>query len=368
VNADDSDVIEVPHKQGSRFASRSEALLLLVTVSVIWVAASQLVHSIFTGLHSSLPWSLTYINVAEFAILLPLQWAWERCRGAKAQTDWRGAAEAAAYVAPVWYIAQGTYNASLSGTSVSSATMLSTTSCAFTLVLGLCLGDRPAWRVLVWRVGGVTLVITGAALVSSADATSPTTKGDDTVNVRWGDALALTSAFAYACYTTLISRLVPETPSTEDEAGSPVLAPQGKKRISLLVFFGYIGLFTSISMLPFVLALNGVGLESVGRLLSPVNLPGTTSTPLPILLILAKGLLDNVFSDLLWARAVRLTSATLGTVALSLTIPLAMGCDALFQGRVPTATAAAGGALIMIGFILAAVAEGYGQRKAAAGS
>lgn len=40
-----------------------------------------------------------------------------------------------------------------------------------------------------------------------------------------------------------------------------------------------------------------------------------------------KGFIDNVISDLLWARAVLLTSPTVATVALTLTIPMAMVSD-----------------------------------------
>lgn len=353
----DNDVIVAASRGAiSPAAARTQALILLLAVSVIWVGASQLVRSIYTGLHASLPWSLTYINVAEFALLLPLRWLWERCRGKSAHTDWQGAAQAAAYIAPVWYIAQGTYNVSLSGTTVSSSTMLSTTSCAFTLLLSLCMGERPAWRVLARRGAGVFLVITGAALVSRADTEAAAGAGD-AADVRWGDALALFSAVAYACYTTMISKLVPDT-DRADASGVGGEVQVRKQPVSLMVFFGYIGVFTSIIMGPFVLSINVLGLESMSRLWSPV--PGSTpgQASIPILLILAKGLLDNVLSDLLWARAVRLTSATLGTVALSLTIPLALASDALFHGLVPSGMALAGGALVMGGFVTASLAEG----------
>ena len=45
--------------------------------------------------------------------------------------------------------------------------------------------------------------------------------------------------------------------------------------------------------------------------------------------VVAKGLLDNVVADLLWAKAVVLTSPTFATVALNLTVPLGFAADAL---------------------------------------
>ena len=50
----------------------------------------------------------------------------------------------------------------------------------------------------------------------------------------------------------------------------------------------------------------------------------------PVLgLIVLKGLLDNVLSDYLWARAVLLTSPAVATVGLSLTIPMAIASELL---------------------------------------
>ena len=50
----------------------------------------------------------------------------------------------------------------------------------------------------------------------------------------------------------------------------------------------------------------------------------------PVLgLIVLKGLLDNVLSDYLWARAVLLTSPAVATVGVSLTIPMAIASELL---------------------------------------
>ena len=53
----------------------------------------------------------------------------------------------------------------------------------------------------------------------------------------------------------------------------------------------------------------------------------TTLTGTIFLFLVLKGLLDNVLSDYLWARAVILTSATVASVGVGLTIPMAFVAD-----------------------------------------
>ena len=73
-------------------------------------------------------------------------------------------------------------------------------------------------------------------------------------------------------------------------------------------------------------------------------------------LAVGKGLLDNVLSDYLWARAVLLTSPTVASVGLSMQIPMAAAVEAM-MGRarwMDTATTAGtmlvGCGLVMAGF------------------
>ena len=69
--------------------------------------------------------------------------------------------------------------------------------------------------------------------------------------------------------------------------------------------------------------------------------------------LVAKGLLDNVLSDYLWARAVVLTSATVATVGLGLTIPLAFVSDWIMgHANVATIQSVLGAVAVLAGFIL----------------
>ena len=70
-------------------------------------------------------------------------------------------------------------------------------------------------------------------------------------------------------------------------------------------------------------------------------------------MLLTTGLLDDVISDYLWARAVVLTSATVATVGLAITIPCALLTDAIMHPdtNMPSIAALVGALLIIVGFL-----------------
>ncbi|XP_057834898.1 thiamine-repressible mitochondrial transport protein THI74 isoform X2 [Cryptomeria japonica] len=61
------------------------------------------------------------------------------------------------------------------------------------------------------------------------------------------------------------------------------------------------------------------------------------------------GLLDNVLSDYLWAKAVLLTTPTVATAGLSIQVPLAAIIDSL-RGNLPHLLDYVGGAAVLVGF------------------
>ena len=64
-------------------------------------------------------------------------------------------------------------------------------------------------------------------------------------------------------------------------------------------------------------------------------------------------MLDDVVSEYLWARAVVLTSATVATVGLGLTIPLAFVSDwVMGHGNVVSVQSVLGALSLLVGFIL----------------
>ena len=72
-----------------------------------------------------------------------------------------------------------------------------------------------------------------------------------------------------------------------------------------------------------------------------------------------KGLFDTVLSDYLWARSILLTSATVATVGLGLTIPLALLSDlfVMDRGDVWSFEGVFGAMLVMLGFVFVNIRE-----------
>ena len=275
-------------------------------------------------------------------------------------SDWRAAAKCAAIVCPLWCMAQGTYNMSLVTTSVASSTALSATSCVFTFFLSVCVFRRSG---TLFTCLGVVSTLLGAVLVGMGDG------GSSSSSTSWkGNTLALLSAAGYASYSLAIKLWVPEEkpPSPAavvgeggggvsggdamavahgGEAGAP--SPHAPK-ISMLVFFGFLGLWTSLGLSPVVAALHVTGVEDIS---------GWLGNGWAVVLVALKGLFDNVLSDLLWAKAIQLTSPTLAAVGLSLTIPMALLSDLAIDGLLPTPLGALGALFIFTGFVCCALGE-----------
>lgn len=239
-------------------------------------------------------------------------------------------------VCPLWFLANFLYNASLLYTSVSSSTVLSATSCVFTALIALRMGsEKFHWfnvLAVLMTVGGTGMVVFGDSSTKTACTISEipgknATGGDGTensgVSIFLGDILALGGAVFYAIYTVAIQVKVGEANFDE-----------------LALFLGYLGAIGCISLFPIVLVLNATGVESLSEL------------PFDALLMMGfKGLFDNVFSDLLWARAVLLTSPTVSTIGINLTIPFSIFID-WTCGKVPSFVNLFGALLLMFGFVL----------------
>jgi solute carrier family 35, member F5 len=232
---------------------------------------------------------------------------------------------AALYIAPVWFVANWTYNASLAYTSVSSSTVLSSTGSLFTFLFAIWAGDETFSRTALC---GVVLGVAGSALTTRNDASS-----DDDENHRdnahphgvLGDVLGLISAVGYGMYAVQ----------------TRVLCPSNEAMYSMQALLGYIGLLNMVVLSPLAIYLLLSGSAHLGWTVVSV--------------LVVKGLLDNVLSDYLWLRAVMLTNATTATVGLGLTIPLAFASDVfLDQGSESVISVAqvCGALAVLAGFVL----------------
>lgn len=223
-------------------------------------------------------------------------------------------------ICPFWFLAQLTFNLSLKYTTVTSNTILSSASSLFTFLVSLAfLGERFTWL----KLFSVLLCMAGTIIVSLGDSQS----GLKSVasNPLLGDIFALLSAGLYAVYITLIRKKLPDDDGKSGEA-------------STAQFLGFLGLFNVLIFLPVALVLNFTKMERFNTL-----------TWKQLGLIIGKGLLDNVLSDYMWAKAVLLTSTTVATAGLTIQVPLAAIVDTL-TGNAPRFMDYLGAVAVMIGF------------------
>ena len=258
----------------------------------------------------------------------------------------------AMWIAPVWFVANWTYNASLQHTSITSSTVLASTGSLFTFLFAVLARDESfGWLKLL----GVVLGVLGSCFTAFSDAaTSSTNQNTDindndphwhdwirrclqerylddqghSTNALWGDVLGLLSAVGYGGYAVQ----------------TRMLCPHNESLYSMQLILGYIGLLSGTTLAPVAVY---VVLEN-----------GSDSTVFATWWVLGalivKGLLDNVLSDFLWLRAVMLTSATVATVGLGMTIPLAFLSDIFWLGKshVVTFLSTLGALSVLAGFVL----------------
>lgn len=243
------------------------------------------------------------------------------CSDSKGRWTRLQVAKVSLLICPFWFFAQLTFNLSLKYTTVTSNTILSSTSSLFTFFVSVgFLGERFTYIKLI----SVLLCMGGTVVVGLADSES----GVNAIatNPVFGDFLALLSACLYAVYITLIRKKLPDERKGEGQA-------------SMAEFLGYLGLFNLLIFLPVALVLHFTKMETFDKL-----------TWYQLGLIVAKGLLDNVLSDYLWAKAILLTTTTVATAGLSIQVPIAAVVDSL-MGSAPHLLDYIGAVAVMVGFV-----------------
>lgn len=206
-------------------------------------------------------------------------------------------------IAPVLFVANWLFNASLQITSVASASVLVSTSGMFTLIMAVVVKVETFH---VMKLFGVMLGVIGSIITaqhdfrvqdecaSNDDAGFITCTGESEHNL-WGDTLAVLAAVAFGAYAVQVR----------------LLCPLDEELYSMGLLLGYIGLFIMIPLLPLALFL-----------VTKVDLTWEI-----LLLIACRGFFDYLVSEYLHFRSVVLTNATIATVGLGLTIPMAFFAD-----------------------------------------
>ncbi|KAF9015237.1 hypothetical protein BDQ17DRAFT_1340719 [Cyathus striatus] len=232
----------------------------------------------------------------------------------------------------LWFMANWSVNASLSYTSVASATILTSMSGFFTLGLGRLFGVE---NFTVIKVLAVCVSFFGITLVSLSDNTATgTTQSVDVISRLlsvvqhqqrpiFGDLLALLSALFYALYVILLKVRI-----------------RNESRIDMQLFFGYVGLFNILCCWPIGVILHFTGVE-------PFSLPPNNKAWIAIFI----NMFITLSSDYLYVIAMLKTSPLVVTVGLSLTIPVAVIGD-FFLKRPAKGQVIIGAILVLISFVV----------------
>ncbi|KAF0979469.1 hypothetical protein FDP41_001812 [Naegleria fowleri] len=217
-----------------------------------------------------------------------------------------------------WFFSNTAYNYALSYTSVASDTIISNTSCLFTFIFGLLIGVEKNFSII--RFFAILVTLSGVVLVTFSDAShNGSGAKKDTV---LGNMLSLLAAVGYGVYSSLLKKY--------------------EEGVSMAMMFGFVGILNLIFNWPILFILWGTSVEIFQA----------PSWKVFIAMVL-NSLISAVFSDLLWALAVVLTSPVVATVGLTLTIPFAIICDMIFKSDFSAFNImyAMGTICVLIGFI-----------------
>ncbi|WIA09997.1 hypothetical protein OEZ85_010209 [Tetradesmus obliquus] len=284
----------------------------VLLTTVLWIAASFLAQFLVrpdaTGSTPQLPSALlVFICTSLFSIYIPIIALKHACCGSyraqapavqQCESPWLSStARSAIKVAPVWFAAQYAFTLSLAHTSVTSNTILSSSSCMFTLLAAAALLRE---RVTAAKLASVAAVMAGTALVTLADGAAA---GDASQGQLLGDALCVLSALLYSGYTVALQAQL-----RHDSPEAPAL------------FFGVIGCMTAAVGLP---------LLGCGQLLGWLDV--RQLQPQALALAGINGLMDYVLADYTWARAVLLLGPTVATLGMTVQIPLATAADVVLS-------------------------------------
>lgn len=221
----------------------------------------------------------------------------------------------------VWFLANLAYQEALTDTQVAIVNILSSTSGLFTLILAAIFPSNSSDRFTLSKLLAVILSMVGVAVVSVSAMDSPGGKG--TIGSLW----SLLGAGLYAIYIVMLKRKVDR-----------------EEKLDIPMFFGFVGLFNLLLLWPGFVLLHYSGLESF-------EMP----SQLVISYILINGLIGTVLSEFLWLWGCFLTSSLIGTLALSLTIPLSIMTDMCMQKTSFSWLFFVGAVPVFLSFFLAAL-------------
>ncbi|KAI6153492.1 hypothetical protein BKA82DRAFT_134095 [Pisolithus tinctorius] len=327
-------------------------ICLLLVVVILWTLSNFVTQYMFVGGYQK-PFLVTYTSTSAFTCYL-IPFYLRHLRGRYKDTSYQPLAQdipsepnssgfqrsynetlrltpretawLALYFSFLWFTANWSLNAALAYTSVASATVLSSMSGIFTLVVGRVFHVE---AVTIVKIGAVLLSFGGVVLVSFSDSQDP---GPYSMTRPFyllpviGDILALLSALLYAMYMIFLKVKIRE-----------------ESRIDMQLFFGFVGLFNIFLCWPIGLLLHIFGVERL-------ELPNTRQALVAIIV----NMFITLSSDYIYVIAMLKTTPLVVTIGLSLTIPLAVTGD-FFLGKPAAAQVVIGALFVLFGFIVVGV-------------
>ncbi|EMC98282.1 hypothetical protein BAUCODRAFT_66267 [Baudoinia panamericana UAMH 10762] len=228
----------------------------------------------------------------------------------------------------LWFVANYFTAACLQYTTVASSTILTSTSSIFTLLFGAVFKVE---RFTLRKLFAVIASLAGIMLISGADFSGGTTddehRGDfpekTLGEIALGDSLALLSAVMYGLYASFMKKRVGD-----------------ESRVSLPIFFGFVGLINVVLLWPGFFILHFAGWETFES-------PPTKR----VVMIIVVNSLASLIADLAWAYAILLTSPIVVTVGLSMTIPLSLIGQMVLNNQTAGVVYWLGAAVVVLSFV-----------------
>ncbi|XP_064646620.1 solute carrier family 35 member F5-like isoform X2 [Lineus longissimus] len=216
------------------------------------------------------------------------------------------------------------YQEALKDTEAGVVNVLSSTSGLFTLVLAAMFPSSSMDKFTLSKFVCVLFSIGGVVLVSLSDLNIES-------EIPLGALWALCGALLYAIYLVTLKRKV----DNED-------------KLNLPMFFGFVGFFCMIILWPGFFILHYSKAEVF-----------EWPTKMDWVYLVANGVIGTVLSEILWLWGCFLTSSLMGTLSLSLTIPLTMIADTVMKNVSYTWMFYVGSGPVFISFFAVTVLSHY---------
>ncbi|KAH8402388.1 hypothetical protein KR009_011808 [Drosophila setifemur] len=197
----------------------------------------------------------------------------------------------------LWFVANYFFQLALEMDEAAMITLVSSTSSFFIICLAAVFPSATGDKLTISKVIAVAMNIGGVVVITMNDL-------HDAQMTR-GVLLALFSAFFYAAYLVFVKR----KSDTEEKVDIPL-------------FFGFVGLWNLLLLWPIFFILHFTKIETF-------ELPSQGQ----FALLFLNGLIGTVLAEALWLWGCFLTSSLIGTLAMSLQIPLAIMFDVLLKHK-----------------------------------